>query len=54
MRATRTATATRKHNPALPLYTTIDAARALTQLQPVGYNRPIPIQGRGQMAQGRK
>ena len=28
-----------KHSPALPLYTTNDAARALTQLQPVGYNR---------------
>jgi metallo-beta-lactamase family protein len=32
-----------KHNPALPLYTSIDAARTLTQLQPVGYDRPIPI-----------
>jgi metallo-beta-lactamase family protein len=36
-----------KHNPALPLYTSVDAARALTQLQPVGYDRPIPIQGWG-------
>jgi len=32
-----------KHHPALPLYTEADAARALTLLQPVGYNRPIPI-----------
>jgi metallo-beta-lactamase family protein len=35
-----------KHNPALPLYTAVDAARALTQFQPVGYDRPIPIHGR--------
>jgi metallo-beta-lactamase family protein len=32
-----------KHNPAEPLYTEIDAARALTHLQPVGYNRPMPV-----------
>src|SRR3954469_10551111 len=32
-----------KHSPALPLYTSVDAARALTQLQPVGYSRPVPI-----------
>jgi metallo-beta-lactamase family protein len=32
-----------KHAPALPLYTEIDAARALDRLQPVGYERPIPI-----------
>jgi metallo-beta-lactamase family protein len=32
-----------KHAPALPLYTELDAARALTQLQPVGYERPVPI-----------
>ncbi len=32
-----------KHRPALPLYTSIDAARTLTQLQPVGYDRPVPI-----------
>ena len=32
-----------KHSPALPLYTSLDAARALTLLQPVGYNRPIPL-----------
>jgi Predicted exonuclease of the beta-lactamase fold involved in RNA processing len=29
-----------RHSPALPLYTSADAARALTQLQPVGYDRP--------------
>src|SRR3954462_9346184 len=34
-----------KHSPALPLYTSADAARALTQLQPVGYDRPVPIFG---------
>jgi metallo-beta-lactamase family protein len=32
-----------KHQPALPLYTSIDAARALSQLQPVGYDRPVPL-----------
>jgi metallo-beta-lactamase family protein len=32
-----------KHAPALPLYTREDAARAITQLQPVGFNRPVPI-----------
>jgi len=32
-----------KHSPALPLYTSIDAARALTQLQPVGYERRMPV-----------
>jgi len=32
-----------KHKPALPLYRDVDAARALTQLQPCGYNRPMPI-----------
>src|SRR3954470_13174420 len=32
-----------KHNPALPLYTENDAARALSQLQPVGYERPVPV-----------
>jgi metallo-beta-lactamase family protein len=30
-----------KHHPALPLYTEGDASRALRQLQPVGYERPI-------------
>jgi metallo-beta-lactamase family protein len=32
-----------KHSPALPLYTEVDAARALDRLQPVGYDRPIPV-----------
>jgi metallo-beta-lactamase family protein len=32
-----------KHSPALPLYTEADAARTLIQLQPVGYNRPMPV-----------
>src|SRR5712691_8701639 len=32
-----------KHSPALPLYTELDAARTLTQLQPVGYDRPMPV-----------
>ncbi len=32
-----------KHQPALPLYTGIDAARALDRLQPVGYERPVPV-----------
>ena len=32
-----------RHAPALPLYTSADAARALAQLQPVGYDRPVPI-----------
>jgi metallo-beta-lactamase family protein len=32
-----------KHHPALPLYTDVDAARALTQLLPVGYERPVPL-----------
>src|SRR5712671_3450299 len=32
-----------KHNPALPLYSSVDAARALDRLQPVGYERPIPL-----------
>ncbi len=32
-----------KHHPALPLYTANDAARALSLLQPVGYNRPMPV-----------
>jgi metallo-beta-lactamase family protein len=43
-----------KHHPALPLYTQNDAARALSQLQPVGYNRPIPIWGsdRGRTGDG--
>src|SRR5262252_642647 len=32
-----------KHSPALPLYTSLDAARTLTLLQPVGYERPVPV-----------
>jgi metallo-beta-lactamase family protein len=32
-----------KHSPALPLFTTEDATRAMIQLQPVGYERPMPI-----------
>jgi metallo-beta-lactamase family protein len=32
-----------KHKPALPLYTEVDASRALTLLQPCGYNRPLPV-----------
>jgi metallo-beta-lactamase family protein len=32
-----------KHSPALPLYTEADAFRAITQLQPVGYDRPVPV-----------
>jgi len=32
-----------KHHPALPLYGEGDALRALTQLQPLGYERPIEI-----------
>ncbi|MSO81700.1 MAG: MBL fold metallo-hydrolase [Acidobacteria bacterium] len=32
-----------KHKPALPLYTEADALRALTQLQPIGYHRPIEV-----------
>jgi len=34
-----------KHAPALPLFTEEDALRALTTLQPVGYERPVPIGG---------
>ena len=32
-----------RHKPALPLYTIDDANRAMLQLQPVGYNRPMPV-----------
>lgn len=32
-----------KHAPALPLYTEADAFRALTQLQPVGYERAFDV-----------
>ncbi|HEX6976226.1 MAG TPA: MBL fold metallo-hydrolase, partial [Vicinamibacterales bacterium] len=34
-----------KHAPALPLYDENDAFRAVSQLQPVGYDRPIPVAG---------
>jgi metallo-beta-lactamase family protein len=36
-----------KHSPALPLFTEDDAFEALTHLQPVGYDRPIPVAGAG-------
>src|SRR5450759_2949217 len=32
-----------KHKPALPLYSEVDAFRAVSQLQPCGYNRPMPV-----------
>jgi metallo-beta-lactamase family protein len=32
-----------RHAPALPLFTETDAYRALTHLQPVGYERPMPV-----------
>lgn len=32
-----------KHDPALPLYTEADARRALTQLQPRGYDTPVEV-----------
>jgi metallo-beta-lactamase family protein len=32
-----------KHSPALPLYTEADAFRAISLLQPVGYDRPVPV-----------
>ena len=32
-----------RHQPALPLFTQEDAERAMTMLQPVGYERPIPV-----------
>jgi metallo-beta-lactamase family protein len=32
-----------KHRPALPLFTEADAFRAIAQLQPVGYERPIEV-----------
>jgi metallo-beta-lactamase family protein len=34
-----------KHAPALPLFTEEDAYQALTHLQPVGYDRPVPVGG---------
>ena len=41
-----------KHSPALPLYSSADAARALTQLQPVGYDRPVPLWGQTRVGVG--
>ena len=32
-----------RHQPAMPLFTVDDASRALSLLQPVGYNRPVPV-----------
>jgi metallo-beta-lactamase family protein len=32
-----------RHKPALPLYTEADAFNALALLQPVGYERPVPV-----------
>ena len=32
-----------KHSPALPLYREVDALRAVSQLQPTGYDRPMPV-----------
>jgi metallo-beta-lactamase family protein len=32
-----------KHHPALPLFTTADANRAMALLQPVGYERAMPV-----------
>ena len=32
-----------KHKPALPLYREVDAARAVSQLQPCGYDRAMPV-----------
>ena len=32
-----------KHSPALPLFTEADASRAMAMLQPVGYDRPVPV-----------
>lgn len=32
-----------RHRPALALFTEDDAAKAILQLQPVGYDRPIPV-----------
>jgi Cft2 family RNA processing exonuclease len=32
-----------KHDPAEPLYTVTDAWRALSMLQPVGFDRPMPV-----------
>jgi metallo-beta-lactamase family protein len=32
-----------RHRPALALYTSDDAAKAILQFQPIGYDRPMPI-----------
>jgi metallo-beta-lactamase family protein len=32
-----------RHHPALPLYTVADAWRAISQLQPLGYDRPVDV-----------
>jgi metallo-beta-lactamase family protein len=32
-----------RHAPALPLYTEPDAFRAISQLQPIGFSRPVPV-----------
>jgi metallo-beta-lactamase family protein len=32
-----------RHKPALPLFTETDAFRALSNLQPVGFDRPVPV-----------
>ena len=32
-----------KHTPAQPLYSEADAFRAISQLQPCGYERPVPV-----------
>jgi metallo-beta-lactamase family protein len=32
-----------KHSPALPLFTEADAFHALMRLQPVGFDRPVPV-----------
>ena len=34
-----------KHSPALPLFTEEDALASLAHLQPVGYERPMPVGG---------
>ncbi|MDY0062517.1 MAG: MBL fold metallo-hydrolase [Myxococcota bacterium] len=38
---------TSRHQPALPLFTTEDAARVCAELQPYGYGRPVEIPGTG-------
>jgi len=39
-----------RHAPALPLFTEDDAHQALTHLQPVGYDRPVPVGGAGTLS----